>query len=311
MFCSTVVTTVGRPTLARAVASLLEQPEPPGGYEIIVVNDSGKPLSAAEWQTSPRVRLVETNCRERSVARNTGAATACGRYLHFLDDDDWLLPGALEALACLAANDAAAWLYGGSQLVDRQGKPLIQLRHGLAGNCFTQVMAGEWIPLQSSLVKAGAFFAAGGFTPQLAGPEDIDLCRRIALRGDMAGTDALVACIVRSEAGSTTDYRRHPEMSRWAREQILDTPGAFARMQASSPSSFWRGRVVRVYLTSVLWNLRRKRLFRGASRAAFGLAAMALAGPHLLSSRFWHAVARPYASETFARGFQTASSSAH
>jgi hypothetical protein len=245
------------------------------------------------------------------VARNTGAATACGRYLHFLDDDDWLLPGALETLARLAATRAAAWLYGGSQLVDRQGKPLIQLRHGLAGNCFTQVMAGEWIPLQSSLVKAGTFFAAGGFTPQLAGPEDIDLCRRIALRGDMAGTDALVACIVRGEAGSTTDYRRHPEMSRWAREQILDMPGAFARMEASSASSFWRGRVVRVYLTSVLWNLRRKRLFRGASRAAFGLAAMALAGPHLLSSRFWHAVARPYASETFARGFQAASSSAH
>jgi len=64
-------------------------------------------------------------------------------------------------------------------------------------------MAGEWIPLQASLIKTKAFFAVGGFNPHISGPEDIDLLRRIALEGDIAGVQALVAYIVRGEAGST------------------------------------------------------------------------------------------------------------
>jgi hypothetical protein len=42
------------------------------------------------------------------------------------------------------------------------------------------VMAGEWIPLQASLIEAKTFFTVGGFNPLITGPEDIDLLRRIA-----------------------------------------------------------------------------------------------------------------------------------
>ena len=42
--------------------------------------------------------VVNTHHSERSVARNTGAALSHGDYLHFLDDDDILLPGAYAAL---------------------------------------------------------------------------------------------------------------------------------------------------------------------------------------------------------------------
>jgi glycosyltransferase involved in cell wall biosynthesis len=306
VFCSTVIATVGRPTLDGAVTSSLEQAFTAGDFEIIVVNDSGRPLSPAAWQASPKVRIIETNRRERSVARNAGAAVAAGRYLHFLDDDDWLFPNALQTFWNLANTYEMAWLYGSSQLVDRQGTPLIQLHHRLIGNCFVQVMAGEWIPLQASIIETKAFFAVGGFNPQISGPEDIDLLRRVALRSDVAGTEELVAYIVRGKAGSTTDYQRHPEMSRWSRERILNSPSAFTRMRTSSFSSYWRGRVVRVYLTSMLWNLRRKQLSSAASRAIWGIAGFALAGDHLLSSDFWRAITKPYASETFARGFQDA-----
>jgi glycosyltransferase involved in cell wall biosynthesis len=309
MFCSTVIPTVNRPTLSRAVHSVLDQGFHADDFEVIVVNDSGRPLPEMDWLTSAHVQIVHTNKRERSVARNTGAAIARGRYLHFLDDDDWLMPGALETLLELAESHPAAWLYGSSQLVDGRGRPLIQLHHRLNGNCFVQVMAGEWIPLQASLIEARAFFAVSGFNPRLAGPEDIDLLRRIGLRHNIHGVERVVACITRSARSSTTNTDRHPEMSRWARERILDSPEVFGRMQASSRSGYWRGRVVRVYLTSMLWNLRRMRLFTALSRAMLGIMALGTAGSHLLWPAFWQAIARPYASESFARGLQQAKAS--
>src|SRR5690349_14742956 len=97
MFCSTIIATIGRASLSRAVASVLSQTLPPGGeLEVIVVNDSGQPLPPAAWQHDPRVRVLATNRCERSIARNTGAATARGQYLHFLDDDDWMVPDAFQ-----------------------------------------------------------------------------------------------------------------------------------------------------------------------------------------------------------------------
>ena len=306
MFCSTIIPTIGRATLARTVESVLAQSIDAGESEIIVVNDSGQPLPVAAWQQAPTVRIIETLRHERSVARNTGAALAQGCYLHFLDDDDWLLPGALKSFELLAQQaKSAGWLYGAAQLVDRSERPLIQLQHNLAGNAFVQVMAGEWIPLQASLIKASAFFTVGGFNPLLAGPEDIDLLRRIALHEDLAGMPTAVACVGMGQTNSTTDHARHAERSRWAREQILHAPGVFARLQRSVVGSSWHGRLVRIYLTSLLWNLQRGNFATAVSRAMYAVAGLGNAGRHAFSGHFWQALRRGYASETFQRGWDT------
>jgi glycosyltransferase involved in cell wall biosynthesis len=306
MFCSTVIPTIARDTLSRAVCSVLAQEFPSADFEIIVVNDSGKPLPKEDWQDSARVKVIDTQRRERIVARNTGAALARGTYIHFLDDDDWLLPDAIERFYQLASRTEAHWLYGSSQLVDRSGMDLIQLKHSMNGNCFVQVMAGEWIPLQSSLILAKAFFAVGGFTPNVFVTQDIDLCRRIALRGDLAGIPDLVSCIGMGAEKSTTQYDLAPQYSRLAREIILNQSGVWSRLQGSARSSEWQGRIPRVYLTSMLWNLREKRFFTALSRFVFGCAAFIIAGKHLFSPVFWKALSRPYNSPTFQRGFEEA-----
>ena len=302
MFLSTIIPTVGRDTLARAVNSVLSQSFEKDDFEVIVVNDSGKSLVQDGWQSARRVQVLDTNKRERSVARNAGAAMARGKYLHFLDDDDWLVPDALQNLWQLSQNRQASWLYGGSQLVDRFGNKLIQLHHEIQGNCFLQVMAGEWIPLQSSLVDARLFHQFGGFSPLISGPEDIDLLRRICLHGNVAGTPHLISCIERGEAGSTTNYSRHAELSRMAREEILDHPLAFSRMRESATTGSWLGRMLRIYFTSVIWNVRHKRPTVAVSRLTCGLAVILLSHVRISSPRFWSALLKPYQSPTFARG---------
>lgn len=306
MICSVIIPTVGRSTLSRAVESVLTQSLKPSDFEVIVVNDSGVPLPEADWQKSERVRIINTNRRERSVARNTGAAVAQSQYLHFLDDDDWLFPDAYRHLQELSQASNAKWLYGMTQLVNRQYDPLIQLQHGLQGNCFVQVMAGEWIPLQSSWIERKTFMRIGGFNPLLSGPEDIDLLRRVLLEEEIAETPNLIAHVIMGGEGSTTDYDRHPQASRWARENILDMSNVFRRMYLSAVNSSWRGRMTRVYLTSTVWNVQRARIFTVVSRLFLSIASLVTAGSSVFSKDFWRAVLRSYSSETFEAGIREA-----
>ena len=81
LFCSTIIATVGRPSLARAVRSVLDQTLE-ADFELLVVNDSGAPLAADDWRQDARVRVVTqvpsrgrttTGEADSLVARRTGA----------------------------------------------------------------------------------------------------------------------------------------------------------------------------------------------------------------------------------------------
>jgi glycosyltransferase involved in cell wall biosynthesis len=300
MFCSVVIPTVGRATLPRAIHSVLDQKFDREDFEVIVVNDSGKPLASAGWQESSRVRVLHTNRRERSIARNTGAAVALGTYLCFLDDDDWLLPDALEqfwALACPHAE--AVWLYGGIRVVGEAGECLAEVNSGLSGNCFAQILGGAWAPIQASLVQATTFFAVGGYDPSICGTEDLDLCNRVALRGAFANTAAPVACLLRGETWHTsTNYLRAPGDIRTSRDSLLAEPGAFARMRTSADSDYWYGRILRVYLSVVLSNLRYGSPLTALSRGLSAMAWFVLAGKHIRSAGFWQGLKTHHAPNT-------------
>lgn len=302
MFCSTIIPTVGRPTLARAVCSVLDQQVDSGSLEVIVVNDSGSTLPDAAWQRSAQVRVIQTNQRNRSVARNAGAALARGRYLHFLDDDDWILPGAFKGLWELARTSRAVWVYGAFRLVDNQGETIADVFPEETGNCLIQLLAWEWLPLQASIIESSAFFAVGGFAslPSLLGGfEDVDLSRQIARHYDMAPTAMVVACIRAGEEGSTTNYADMFRQNRQSREKALNMPGVFARMTASarasaSRPSYWHGRVVYFYLGSMARNVLRRCVFMAGSRGAHAIAAFVVAGRHTMSADFWRGLSKPH-----------------
>lgn len=72
--------------------------------EIIVVNDgstdnSGQIVNNIA-ETDPRVRVINCNNGGQSSARNKGTNAASGKYVYYMDSDDFLKPDALEK--CLA-----------------------------------------------------------------------------------------------------------------------------------------------------------------------------------------------------------------
>jgi hypothetical protein len=93
-------------------------------------------------------------------------------------------------------------------------------------------------------------------------------------------------------------------LSRWAREKILDDDGAFLRMKNEARSGFWSGRMLRIYITSALWNMRRKRGFTALTRLFYGLRVILFSNFMMLTREFWIAFLRPYQSPTFERGFR-------
>ena len=294
MFCSTIIPTIDRPSLVRAVKSILDQEFSRADFEVIVVNDSGRPLHQADWQTSTRVRVIDTNRRERSVARNVGAAMARGKYLNFLDDDDVLLPGALNAFWQLSRLDESAiWLNGSYQTVDNDGNVLEEIHPEIQGNNFALLVGGEGIPLQASLVDAKHFHKLGGFDPTITGVEDRDLGRRMAMTGEIAYTSSRVAQIRIGLEGSTTNWTILAEDDRRSRERALNPSNSLTRLWDSTKSclwhgkilrAYWQGRVCRAYIASVVWNLQKQNFLTALGRALQGLA---FVPQNIISSDFW------------------------
>lgn len=302
MFISTIIPTIGRPSLARAIHSVVDQGFQHEPCEVIVVNDSGKELPAEDWQKLPNVQIVSTNRLNRSIARNTGAAIATGRYLHFLDDDDWMLPGAFEAFWETTRSSSAAWIHGAFRMVDNAGEKLVDIYPDETNNCLINLVAWEWLPLQASIVEAEAFFQVGGFAMLNAlkgGFEDIHLTRQIASQYEFMNVPKLVACIRSGDNGSTTNYANMFNQNRESREQTLDIPGVYPRLIASARNNshrkgYWHGRVTYYYLGSAERNFREGRLFTSISRVTSALASLFAANRYWLSADFWHGLTKPH-----------------
>ena len=96
---SVTIPTHDRPEwLRRSVGSALSQTL--SDIEILVVNDAGASVDdlLAELDSDQRITSIRfAENRERSNARNAGLALARGRYIAYLDDDDWWEADHLEA----------------------------------------------------------------------------------------------------------------------------------------------------------------------------------------------------------------------
>jgi glycosyltransferase involved in cell wall biosynthesis len=102
-----VIPTVGRPSLNRAVQSVLEQTRPVD--EIIVVADTAEPVALPD---DDRITLLRPQFRVGAArCRQMGIDAAEGSVIALLDDDDeWYTTKLERQLAAVAAETGAHWV---------------------------------------------------------------------------------------------------------------------------------------------------------------------------------------------------------
>src|SRR5512134_1683290 len=115
---SVVVRTMGRPSLARALASVAAQTWRP--LEIVLVDAAGGGMAARDYADIP-VHVVGGGRLDRPRAANAGLAAARGDWITFLDEDDTAEPDHIALLVATASLAGLPVAYGQTRLVGGDG----------------------------------------------------------------------------------------------------------------------------------------------------------------------------------------------
>ena len=101
--------------LKECVDSILSQ-ETSYTYKIVLINDGSADSTGAiadSYSFYPNVEVIHQENRGFSGARNRGLERICAKYIAFVDSDDQLAPGAIEALMSAAIKEQAEIVEGG------------------------------------------------------------------------------------------------------------------------------------------------------------------------------------------------------
>ena len=126
--------------------------------EIILVDD-GSPDRCGEIcdlyaKKDGRIRVIHKENGGLVSARKAGLAAAAGEYVNYVDGDDWIEPGFIEALWA-ASGDADLVIAG-------QSRDLFQTSSRITGHFPAGSYAGaELKALQQNMLSCGAFFQLG------------------------------------------------------------------------------------------------------------------------------------------------------
>ena len=114
--------------IVRCLRSIIAQDLPEGGYEVIVVDDGstdgGRELVEALAAEHPQVRLLSQTNAGVSAARNKALDAARGRFVQFVDSDDYLAEGMMQSLLQRAIDESLDVLVFNYNCVDADGNDL-------------------------------------------------------------------------------------------------------------------------------------------------------------------------------------------
>ncbi len=177
-------------TVGETIGSLRRQTM--SDWEAVVVDDGSRDEGAGVVEDlaggDGRVRLARQENRGLAAARNRGLELAAGRYVAFLDADDWLAPEGLERLVDGAERCRCDGACGAYELRDEAGRGLgVEVEPpgagapgGIVG--LDELLDGNRFATHSHLVRRDAL-RGERFDGAYRGVEDFDLWLRLAGRG--------------------------------------------------------------------------------------------------------------------------------
>ena len=229
-------------------------------YEIIVVNDGSRD-DCATIASKFGVRLISTENRGLSSARNTGMEAANGEIVVYIDDDaypdlDWLT---YLAATFRSTNHAAV---GGPNIAPPGDGDIAESVVNAPGGPVHVLLSdteAEHIPGCNMAFRKSCLQAIGGFDPEfrMAG-DDVDVCWRIHQRGWTIGFNP---------AAIVWHHRRNSVRAYWKQQQGYGK--AEALLERKWPEKYnavghikWAGRLYGQGLTRML--LRRQHVYFGS-----------------------------------------------
>lgn len=200
----------------------------PDDVEIIVVDDGSTDETERIVRAFPDVTCIRQEHAGLSCARNRGLVEARGRYIVFLDADDRLAPGALDAgVSALAAHTYAAFVFGRCTMMSADGTLLpTPAQPRIASDHYLELLKRNciWMP-GTVMFRREPVEAAGGFDPAVDAAADYALYLRITRTQPVFDHGRVVA-----------HYRQHDtnmsrNASRMLREslEVLRREGRFVR----------------------------------------------------------------------------------
>lgn len=160
-------------------------------FELIVCDDGSTDGTLAILdEYAGRLRVVRQANQGVAAARNHAALEARGEYLAFLDHDDLWEPHLLATLVpILDARADCAMVYADAWIIDSAGHVRGKRGSFLAyasGDVFDPLLLGNFIPVETTLLRASVFRELSGCDVSLRYLEDYELCLRVARRGPVA-----------------------------------------------------------------------------------------------------------------------------
>lgn len=179
-----------RQWIASAIDSALAQTYSP--CEVIVVDD-GSTDGTEDYlkrKYGQNIRYIYKTNSGPASARNMGVVASSGKFIQFLDSDDFLTPNKIERqMTVFSANPECHVVYcdfaftsDGTDAGIEESPADYKEKYG-AENVFEALLDGNFIVIHSPLTKSDVIRGCGAFDTTLSSDEDYDLWLKIAAKG--------------------------------------------------------------------------------------------------------------------------------
>ena len=171
--------------IAEAIDSALAQTYSP--REIIVIDDGSTDKSLEIIQSYGDRLIYQTGTNHgQSVARNKGFQLSKGKYIQWLDADDYLLPNKIQAQVAHLEATQADIVYGDwrHQYEETQPAKLGEIKiSGKQEDILESLLSGWWATPAAYLVRREIVRQIDGWDKNLRAQDDLDFWLRAAIAG--------------------------------------------------------------------------------------------------------------------------------